>query len=134
MPGRALGQLTVVLQNQTQLRQSMRMGSEAYAPVSLFNQIQIELLGEFDSPSKAQTEFTARLKNSSETSFGSPELLDGVKWDVSQNTKDKSIAWNKEQGYLLVQSANRLILLQVQLDEDPAKNKAWAYMLADKLK
>lgn len=121
------------LQNEQLLRESMKMGANAYTPLPLWNEVRVEILASFENAEAASAMFNRYLSQQLPSKYGSPDPLQGVALSKLQGAGPPK-AWNKAQRQMLVQLGNRLLMMNVQVEDDLEKNQALAYILADKLK
>lgn len=120
-------------QNQELMRRMLQRGHEAPQLLPLWNEIVIDLISQADSEAAAKQNYADVLAQRFAPHYGSPDPLAGLQLEPLAAT-DRQQAWSKAKQQLLVQLGNRLLMLGVQLEDDPSKNQTLAQNLGNALK
>lgn len=121
--------------NDDKLRESMRRGSEAYRPQSLWSTLTVEIFATASTAAEARSLFNNYLSGRIPERYGSPDPLADTKLErLPGSNEQRQLAWNTQTRQLLLQAGNRLFLLSVDVDDDAKKNQTLALQVAEKLK
>ncbi|MGV3525700.1 MAG: hypothetical protein ACO1RX_15870 [Candidatus Sericytochromatia bacterium] len=116
-------------QNAEALRDSMRRGGEAYTPQSTWNTVALEVLQSHANPNLARTAFEQAVAGRIPERYGSPDPLAGTQFE-RVSLPQGAAAWDKTRNQLLLLKGAQVLLFSVEVETDPAKNKALALQLA----
>lgn len=119
-------------QNQELMKQMYRRGHENPRLQPLWNEITLDQLATAETPAAAEVLYERYLTQQLPAHYGSPDPLAGLSLEPLEGA-GRRLAWNEERRQMLIQLDRRLLLLGVQLDDDPIKNKALALTLANAL-
>lgn len=120
-------------QNQEMMRRMLQRGHEQPQLLPLWNELTIDLLSQADSEATAEQSYADALAQRFAPHYGSPDPLEGLQLEPLAAT-GRQQAWSKARQQLLVQLGNRLLMLGVQLEDDPTKNQTLAQNLGNALK
>lgn len=120
--------------NQERIRNAMLRGqSSDQTRVSSWASISAELIFVAETELQAKQRFQNYLDNDFAKSYGSQALLQGNSWELVSLASGQA-AWSKANQQLLVQQGQRLLFLDVQVEDEPEKNLALALKLSAGLK
>lgn len=119
----------VAEQNAEALRDSMRRGGAAYTPQPTWNTVAVEVLQRHANASLARTAFDQAVAGRVPERYGSPDPLEGTQFE-RLSLPQGAAAWDKTRNQLLLLKGVQVLLVNVQVEPDPAKNKALALQLA----
>lgn len=122
----------VAQQNAEALRDSMRRGGEAYTPQPTWNTVAVEALQNHANASLARTAFEQAVAGRIPERYGSPDPLAGTQFERLSLPQGVA-AWDKIRNQLLLLKGTQVLLLSVDVEADPGKNKALALQLATAL-
>ena len=118
--------------NQAALRASMQRGGAPYQPVSAWASVELEIYRQFSSNSEARQAFSALSKGVQDTQFGSPDPLSGQTFEVLKQSPQPT-AWNARSQTLLFQNGSQLLMLKLDIEDQPDKNRDLALQLIGRL-
>lgn len=117
-------------QQQENIRERMRRGSEDTEPVYLYQSVEAQLLFQGQTPSEAQAAFARYAQGRQEKTYGSPDPLDNTQWEAVEG---QDALWSPARRRFLVRRERSLVLVSLQVNDAPEEDLELAKKLSAQL-